>query len=86
LVKNGIIINLTSRINNKLIGFLPIEATFKNSLSDNIETRQILLKSKPLDTEVMQGLHFMAASIEPSLADLIFKYCNILECKNSHLK
>lgn len=86
LVKNGIIINLTSRINNKLTGFLPIEATFKNSLSGNIETQQILLKSKPLDTEVIQGLHFVAASIEPNLADLLFKYRNILEYKNSHLK
>jgi hydroxymethylglutaryl-CoA reductase (NADPH) len=86
LVKNGIIINLTSRINNKLTGFLPIKTTFKNIVSGEIKTQEILLKSKPLDTEVIQGLHFMAASIEPILADLLFKFSNILEYKNSHLK
>lgn len=86
LVKNGIIINLTSRINNKLTGFLPIEIRLKDRLSGDIETKEILLKSKPLDTEVIKGLHFIAASIEPNLADLLFNFSSFLEYKNSHLK
>jgi hydroxymethylglutaryl-CoA reductase (NADPH) len=86
LVKNGIIISLTSRVNKKLTGFFPIETTFENSLSGNIQTEQVLIKSKPLDTEVIQGLHFMAASIEPILADLLFKYRRFLEYQQSHLK
>lgn len=80
LVQNGIIITLTSRINKKLTGFVPLEVI------SNQQTSQILLKSKPLDQEVIQGLHFMAASIDPKLADLISKYADVLEYKNTHLK
>jgi len=81
LVQNGIIISLTSRINNKLTGFVPLEVNYNDG-----QQQQMLIKSKPLDQEVIQGLHFMAASIAPKLADLIGQYSSFLEYRNSHLK
>lgn len=86
MVQNGIIISLTSRINNKITGFIPMEAIFKNNKTTLSNVHPILLKSKPLDSEVMQGLHFMAASIEPQLADLLEAATPNLEYKNCHLK
>jgi len=80
LVDNGLIINLTKKVNNKITGFVPLELSFEN------HKESVLLKSKPLDKEVMQGLHYMAASIDPSLADLLLKYQDNLEFKNCHLK
>lgn len=86
LVDNGLIINLTSRINNKLTGFVPMELWFNNT-PDSVPTREaVLVKSKPLDTEVIQGLRYMAASIDPALADLIMANQQVLEYKDCHLK
>ena len=86
MVQNGIIINLTNYINSKLTGFIPIEATFENTQTQEQSQLPILLKSKPLDTEVIKGLHFMAASIDPALADLLNQYQDHLEYKNCHSK
>jgi hydroxymethylglutaryl-CoA reductase (NADPH) len=86
LVENGLIINLTSKFNNKITGFVPLELVFKYTESAAPKSEQVLLKSKPLDAEVFQGLHYMAASIDPVLADLIMVHQPILEFKNCHLK
>ncbi len=86
LVENGLIINLTSRVNNKLTGFVPLEISWKNSENQSLIHSPVLLKSKPLDVEVFQGLHNMAASIDPHLADLISSHQGFLEYKNCHLK
>ncbi len=86
LVENGLIINLTSRVNNKLTGFVPLEVIWNNSKNSIPKKETVLLKSKPLDIEVFQGLHYMAASIDPNLADLLSSHQNFLEYKNCHLK
>ncbi len=85
LVENGIIINLSGRVNKKLIGFIPITLNFVLKNGKPV-TKKILIKSKALDIDVINGLHLMAASIDPALADLIFKYRDFLEYKNSHTK
>ena len=79
-VDNGIITNLTSRVSKKLIGFVPMQV----QCSDGI--KNILLKSKPLDEEVIKGLHFMASNIDTELADLIYEFRQDSEYKNCHLK
>ncbi len=86
LVDNGLIINLTSRVNSKLTGFVPLELLLKNANSGVSGWESVLLKSKPLDIEVYQGLHYMAASIDPALADLIMAHQQLLEFKDCHLK
>ena len=87
LIENGIIITVTSRINKKLFGFIPLEIELKDkSLENKIEKKQILLKIKPLDSEVIKGLHLMAGSIDPQLADLISQSQDALEYKNCHTK
>lgn len=86
LVENGIIITLTNKINKKLVGFIAMEIKFKNDNDDKITLKQLLLKSKPLDTEVISGLHLMAASIDPQLADYIFEYNQMLEYNLCHVK
>jgi len=79
-VDNGILTNLTSRVSKKLIGFTPL-------LIETEEQKiEALIKSKPLDDEVIKGLHFMASNIDLELADLIAKYADQLEYKNCHLK
>ena len=81
LAPNGLITALTSRINNKLTGFMPVEILWHNE-----QKQSMLLKSKPLDSEVHQGLHFMAASIDAKLADLLRDYRSELEYRQTHLK
>ncbi|MEM6966729.1 MAG: phosphotransferase [Bacteroidota bacterium] len=86
LVDNGLIINLTSRVNNKLTGFIPLELQLKNKAHFQVRDQKVLLKSKPLDREVIRGLRVMSASIDPNLSDLFLEYQDHLEFKNCHLK
>ncbi|HYF04234.1 MAG TPA: phosphotransferase [Patescibacteria group bacterium] len=86
VVDNGILMNLTSRISNKLIGFYPFDITHNETESSEAKTERFLLKSKPLDEEVFKGLHFMAAAINTELADLISAFKSDLEYKNCHKK
>jgi hydroxymethylglutaryl-CoA reductase (NADPH) len=84
LCENGIIISLTNRINRKLTGFIPLEISLKEG--DNLRKELVLIKSKPLDQEVIQGLHLMATAVNPDLATLIYKHHATLEFKNCHKK
>lgn len=79
-IDNGILTSLTSKVSKKLIGFVPIQFEKGNKQVN------ALFKSKPLDEEVFQGLHFMASNIDVELPDLILKYAPHLEYKNNHLK
>ncbi len=85
IIDNGIITNITNKVSKKIIGFIPIEVSFENSTS-SISNLSILLKSKALDTEVIKGLHVLAASIDTELADFIKKFYPFLEYFNCHLK
>ena len=86
IVENGIIIGLQSRVNQKLTGFITLELQLKSHVADKPEQVYALLKIKPLDTEVVEGLHLMAAQIDPSLADGIFQYRQVLEYRDCHKK
>ncbi len=79
-IDNGILTNITRKVNRKLMGFLPGEITVGDT------THRILIKSKPLDMEEIKGLHIMAASIDPQLSDLISAHKDHLEYSGSHLK
>jgi hydroxymethylglutaryl-CoA reductase (NADPH) len=89
-IENGIISGLTSRISRKLIGFVPVDVHFTNHAShlqpDLQGTDNLLMKSKPLDLEVIKGLHYMAAAVNPELSDLISAHKGHLEYTNCHLK
>lgn len=81
VLRNGILTDLASRVSKKLIGFIPLHIhTGKDS------SHKVLLKSKPLDYELMKGLHLMAANINVNLADNLLKYTEYLEYKDSHIK
>lgn len=80
-VENGILTNITKRVNRKIIGFIPVELQLENGTA-----KKILIKSKGTDLEVIKGLHLMAASINPELSDLISKNWNHLEYADAHLK
>ncbi|MEP0266686.1 phosphotransferase [Dokdonia sp.] len=79
-MENGIITNLTGRTSKKMMGFFPFQA--KN---EHIDV-SLLIKSKALDMDVIKGLHSMAASIDPSLSDLIYRYRHQTEYFNCHVK
>ncbi len=79
-VENGIITNLTSRTSKKLIGFFPFESSDANGI------RKLMIKSKALDLDVIKGLHSMAASIDPGLSDLLYRFRNNTEYRNCHFK
>ena len=80
-VDNGILMNLSRRVNRKVLGFIPLDV----ELSDG-KSVPVLIKSKALDIEVIKGLHLMAASIDPALSDLISEYRENLEYTGSHYK
>ncbi len=81
LFDNGAIIHLSSKVNNKLIGFIPVEMVLSGQSSETI-----LLKSKPLDKEVIKGLHLMSAAIDIELANEIARYGESTEYFRCHMK
>ena len=78
---NGILTELTSKVSKKVIGFVQAEI---KTISG--ETHPILLKSKALGAELLEGLRFMASNVNVALADTINRYKHLLEYKDSHLK
>lgn len=80
-INNGILTNLVKRVSKKLLGFIPMYIHTGNG-----DSRKVLIKSKPLDYEVIEGLHFMASNISSGLADSLVLNKENLEYKNSHLK
>ena len=84
-VENGILTTIASRISKKLIGFVAIECT-KRDTSGNQFKEKFLLKSKPLDQEIIKGLHLIASSINIELADLIKESASDMEYSGSHIK
>jgi hydroxymethylglutaryl-CoA reductase (NADPH) len=86
LLENGIITNVAGRISKKLMGFVVLKFNYYPKHNTNLLSQKILLKSKPLDEEVIKGLHFIAASIDPLLSDLIKEHKYYLEYRNCHLK
>ncbi|MDH5399408.1 MAG: phosphotransferase [Cyclobacteriaceae bacterium] len=83
---NGILTDITRRASKKLIGFVPLSLTYQQPEKKRRYHKQLLLKSKALDIEVIKGLHIMAASIDSGLSDLIRSHFEYLEYKNCHLK
>ena len=79
-IDNGILTDLTSKISKKVIGF--VQANIVTSQGNEY---QVLLKSKALGDEVLDGLHFMASNVNVDLADILTKYYNVLEYKNNHI-
>jgi len=78
---NGILTELTSKVSKKVIGFVQANLKSKN------ETRYpVLLKSKALGEELLDGLHFMASNVSIELADILNRYNQVLEYNNSHFK
>jgi hydroxymethylglutaryl-CoA reductase (NADPH) len=80
-MENGIVTNITGRTTNKLIGFFPFKLW-----SDSGESKELVIKSKATDIEVIKGLHAMAASIDTELSDLIFRHRSATEYHESHRK
>jgi hydroxymethylglutaryl-CoA reductase (NADPH) len=85
LIENGILTNIASRINKKLIGFIPLNLR-EEKRNGKITTKKLLIKSKALDEEVIKGLHLIAASIDPKLSDLFKSSKENLEFINCHIK
>ncbi len=79
---NGILANISSKTNKKQTGIFPYQIQWKNSKA----TTEIVLKIKPLDTEVLKGIHLLSASIDPSLSDLFKEHKEVLEYHNCHQK
>jgi hydroxymethylglutaryl-CoA reductase (NADPH) len=79
-IDNGLLTELTGKVSRKVIGFIPFSAEAEG------EIKCIVIKSKPVDTEVIKGLHFMASNINTELADKLVQYRSCLEFTNSHYK
>lgn len=77
---NGILTQLTNKVSKKLIGFIQFEVETEEG-----ENLPMLLKSKALGDEVLDGLHFMASNVSVELADKLLAYKNKLEYGQSHL-
>ncbi len=83
--EDGILTHIANRVSKKLIGFETLGLTYINGTGGIVE-ETVLLKSKPLDREVIKGLHMIAASIDPELSDLIKEHQHDLEYENCHVK
>ncbi|MGL4632694.1 MAG: phosphotransferase [Leadbetterella sp.] len=81
LLENGILTHIAGKTTKKLIGFIPLDIHIRN----NVRV-PLLIKSKALDEELIKGLHVIAASIDPSLSDLIQANKEHVEYKNAHIK
>ncbi|MGK0368008.1 MAG: hydroxymethylglutaryl-CoA reductase (NADPH), partial [Thermoproteota archaeon] len=79
-VTNGIITEMTKRVSNKLIGFIPVSVKAKS------ESLDLLIKSKALDLEVLSAFKFLANAIDPKLAKLFSENAQALEYNNSHIR
>lgn len=88
MLDNGILMNLTARVSRKLFGFVPIAISYRplDEPAHELITEHLLMKIKPLDCEVVEGLHFMAAAINADLADCIYECRDNLEYKDCHTK
>lgn len=80
-IDNGILTQLTSKVSKKVIGFVQADLIMKNG-----EEIPMLIKSKALGSEVLDGLHYMASNVDVNLADSFFEHKEALEYNNSHLK
>lgn len=78
---NGILTDLTKKITKKVIGF--IQADIQTVEGKHIP---ILLKSKALGKEVLDGLHFMASNVSVDLADILVMHYHALEYKDNNIK
>lgn len=78
---NGILTNLAARATKKMIGFITLQ------IHAGIDPpRKVLIKSKPLDEELMLGLYLMASRLNADLADSLLRHKEFLEYKDSHQK
>jgi len=80
-MENGILTDLTSKITKKAIGFIQADIH-----STDGKAYPLLIKSKALGNEVLDGLHFMASNVSVDLADVLAKHNKVLEYKNNHIK
>jgi hydroxymethylglutaryl-CoA reductase (NADPH) len=80
-IENGILTDLTKKITKKAIGFIQADI----HTADGKEY-PLLLKSKALGKEVLDGLHFMASNVSVDLADILSKHYHVLEYKDNHTK
>lgn len=80
-MENGILTDLTKKITKKVIGFIQADI-------HSVEGKEypLLLKSKALGKEVLDGLHFMASNVSVDLADILTKHYHVLEYKDNHTK
>jgi hydroxymethylglutaryl-CoA reductase (NADPH) len=77
---NGILTDLAAKASKKLIGFVPVDLNLANG-----QLLRILLKSKALGAEVVDGLHFMASNLNSELADTLLSHKELLEYGKTHL-
>jgi hydroxymethylglutaryl-CoA reductase (NADPH) len=80
-LENGILMDLTSRVSKKIIGFIEVDLT----LTDE-SLIPVLMKSKALGTEVIDGLRFMASNLNVQLSDTLFEHRQYLEYANCEQK
>ncbi len=85
LLENGILTSIASKVNKKIIGFIPFQIEYRQD-DDILISKDVLIKSKPLDEDVVKGLHMIAASINPELSDLLKRFKLNLEYNKCHLK
>lgn len=78
---NGILTDLSTKLMNKLVGFIPFNLILKDG-----NQIPVLAKSKALDIEILKGIHLMASQVDIGLADAILAEQDRLEYKNCHIK
>jgi len=79
-LENGILTELAAKASKKMIGFVSVDLELANGVR-----LPILMKSKALGSEVIDGLHFMASNLNVGLADSLLEHKNTIEYGKTHL-
>ncbi|WP_250657928.1 phosphotransferase [Alkalimarinus coralli] len=80
---SSIITELTAHKVNKILGHFPYSLSLQNDLGKE-ETKDVMVKVKPLDAEVIMMLNSMAAMCDPRLAQEYNRYKDQLGFRGCH--
>ncbi|MEL6536955.1 MAG: phosphotransferase, partial [Bacteroidota bacterium] len=83
-MEDGILMGLAHTVSRKVLGFHRFQLHWQDSSTPL--PKDLLIKSKPLGHEAVEGLHVMASAVDPELAHLLLAHQDSLEYARTHLK
>lgn len=83
---NSLVMDLSSQVTQKLCGFFPYKITYQNLGRPELEVRNILLKIKPKDEEVMIATEMMASMCDHNVKKSLVENRDSNIFQKNHIK